>query len=80
MRNLILKWLFGTDKLKSYMDLLGESIKHHERCKKLLDDHGETIEVAKQSLAITQILLDICEKHGIDIEKEMKQIEQSAED
>ena len=35
MRKIILKWLFGTDDIKSYMDVLTGSIKENERTYKV---------------------------------------------
>ena len=74
MKNLILRWLFGTDKIKEYMQLLGESLKHHEECKKLIDDHLTTLNDSKEYLNTILNLIKICENHGIDVDKEIKDI------
>ena len=74
MRKLVLNWLFGTDKVKEYVQLLRESIEHHEECKKLIDDHIQTLNRSKENLNTIQKLIKVCENHGIDVDKEMKNI------
>lgn len=75
MKELILQWLFGTDEIKDYMQLLAESIEHHKECKKLIDDHLETLNRSKENINTLLKLIKICENHGIDIDEEIKQIE-----
>lgn len=82
MRKLILNWLFGTDNVKRYMELLNkslehnhESIEHHKECLRLIDDHKATLDKSKQYLNDILKLIKICQNHGIDVDKEMKQIE-----
>ena len=74
MRKLVLNWLFGTDKVKEYVQLLRESLEHHEECKKLIDDHIQTLNDSKERLYTIQKLIKVCENHGIDADKEIKQI------
>ena len=75
MRKWILRWLFGTDDIKSYMELLTESMNHHQRCRGFLDDHLKTLEREKEELNDIKKFLRICENHGIDVDEEMKKIE-----
>lgn len=75
MKKLILRWLFGTDKVKEYIQLLRESLEHHEECKKLIDDHIQTLNDSKERLNTILKLIKICENHGINVDKEIKQIE-----
>ena len=74
MRELILRWLFGTDKIKDYMQLLGESIEHHKECKELIDDHLETLDRNKENINTLLKVIKICENHGIDVDKEIEQL------
>ena len=75
MKKLILNWLFGIDNVEVYMDLLCESINHHRECQHFIDDHIKTLNEAKENLDIIRKLIRICENHGIDVDKEIKQIE-----
>lgn len=75
MKKRILRWLFGTDDVKAYMELLGESVEHHQECLRLIDDHKATLGKSKQYLNDILKLIMICQNHGIDVDKEMKQIE-----
>jgi hypothetical protein len=75
LKNKILNWLFGTDNVKNYMELLGESIEHHKECIRLLDDHKETLDRSKEYIDDILKLIKICKKYGIDVDKEMKQID-----
>lgn len=75
MRKLILRWLFGTDDIKSYMDVLTGSIEEMEAHKKSIEQHNKTINESLETLHMIKKLLKICENHGIDIDKELEQIE-----
>lgn len=75
MRKLILKWLFGTDDIKEYMELLGKSLHHTSECLELLDDHKKTLDRNKWALETLQKTLIICENHGIDVDEEIKHIQ-----
>lgn len=75
MKKLILYWLFGTDNVENYMDLLRESINHHKECQHFINDHIKTLDEAKENLDTIRKLIKICENHGIDVDKEIKQIE-----
>ena len=74
MKNLILRWLFGTDKIRDYMQLLSDSINYHEECKKLINAHLETLNDSKEEVEIVLKLIKICENHGIDVDEEIKKI------
>ena len=75
MRKLILNWLFGIDNVEVYMDLLSKNINHHKECLHFIDDHIKTLNEEKENLDIIRKLIRICENHGIDVDKEIKQIE-----
>lgn len=75
MKKIILNWLFGTDNVKDYMDLLCETRDDCEYKIKLLDDHRNTIRMAQEDLIILRKLIRICENHGIDVDKEIKEVE-----
>lgn len=84
MRKLILRWLFGTDDIRDYMELLRDDIHHHddnirhcEECIKLINDHRKSLERAKLTLDTARKLIQICENHGIDVDEEIKHIELS---
>ena len=68
MRKLILYWLFGTDDIDDYLDLLRNCKRY---CQKLIDTNNEHIETIKELIK----LIKICKNHGIDVEKEIKEIE-----
>ena len=74
MRKIILRWLFGTDNIKSYMDVLTGSIKEMKEHTKSIEKHQETLNRSIVNLDMIQKLLKICENHGIDIDKELEQI------
>ena len=81
MRKLILMWLFGTDKIDSYMELLRknrdhlvDALEHTNECLELIREHRETIDRAEWFIRLSEKLIRICENHGIDIDKEIKNI------
>ena len=75
MKKLILNWLFGTDNVERYMGLLTKDINHENKCTELLAAHLETLKEEKENLQIIRKLIKICENHGIDADKEIKQVE-----
>jgi hypothetical protein len=70
-----LKWLFGTDDIEDYFDLLVNAKNYCGRLLKELNDHMETLKRGKEDLELLRKVLRVCENHGIDIDKEVKQIE-----
>lgn len=74
MRNRILKWLFGTDNIETYMRVLEISIDTTEKYQKSLDAHLETLNNEREDIALARKLLIICENHGIDVDKEIKEV------
>ena len=74
LKNKILNWLFGTDNVKDYMELLGESIEHHKECIRLIDDHKKTLDESKGYIDDILKLIEICKSYGIDVDKEMAKI------
>lgn len=75
MKKLILNWLFGTDNVKNYTDLLYECMNHNQRHIDQVNDHLETLEREKENLNIIRKLIRVCENHGINVDEEIKQIE-----
>lgn len=75
MKKLILNWLFGTDNVKRYMELLDENIDRCQRYEDEIADHLETLREEKENLNTILKLIKICENHGIDVDEELKQIE-----
>ena len=82
MKKRILRWLFGTDDIDDYLDLLVNAKNHTEEKIRLLDDHIETLEEHKKALErnkdyVTMILklIKVCEIHGIDVDTEIKHIQ-----
>jgi hypothetical protein len=74
LRKLILEWLFGTDDIPRYIKVLDTSIKYYEEWSKSIESHRETIKSAKEDLDITRKLIIICKNHGIDIDKEIDEV------
>jgi len=75
MKKLILEWLFGTDNIKDYMDLLRDNLHYIERLIKANDNHIKTLERHKKDLITMRKLIKICENHGINVDEEIKHIE-----
>lgn len=75
MRKLILCWLFGTDDIEYYMDLLYKNINHNREECSLINSHLKTLEEEKENLRIIRKLIKVCENNNIDVDKEIKQIE-----
>ena len=82
MKKLILRWLFGTDNINSYMELLRENkdhcidaLKHTNECIELIREHRETINRAEWFIQLCEKLIRICKNHGIDIDEEIKYIQ-----
>ena len=81
MRKRILMWLFGTDDIEPYIsllrkniDLLDDSIHHDSECIELIEAHKETLETGAWFIKLAKDLIKICEKHGIDIDEEIRLI------
>ena len=68
LRERILMWLFGTDDVQSYMQVLKESIDDKLGAIELIDEH-------RQSLNTMLKLIKICENHGIDVDEEIEHIQ-----
>ena len=82
MKQRILMWLFGTDDIKSYMELLREkkdhltdALEHTNECLELIREHRETIDRAEWFIQLCEKLIRICENHGIDVDEEIKYIQ-----
>lgn len=74
MKRRVLNWLFGTDNVEKYMDLLYKNLNHSKECRELIDKHLETLKSQQEDLNNIRKLIKICENHGINIDKEVKEI------
>ena len=79
MRERILRWLFGTNDIKEYIDLLVESRDNTNEQIRLIDDHLKTLERSKENCYTILKLIKICENHGIDVDEEIKHIQLNEE-
>ena len=75
MRNLILRWLFGTDDIEDYMRLLTQRTHCIEEELELMDAHKMTLEREEWALNTLGKLIKVCENHGIDIDEAIKHIQ-----
>ena len=75
MRKLILRWLFGTDNIDEYTELLGRVINELESHQKTIYKNLEDLEEHRETLDTVRKLIVICKNHGIDVDKEIKNIE-----
>ena len=80
MRKLILKWLFGTDDIEQYTELLSRAIDLSHTRIDLVDDHLKTLHREQEALKDMLKLIEICKSHGIDVDKEMGLIKESKEE
>lgn len=74
MRERILMWLFGTDDIKSYFELLVTAKRYCEEHLVTLRDLVKEIERHKESLNLMMKLIKICENHGIDVDEELNYV------
>ena len=65
MKKLILKWLFGTDDIKRYTEVIGNAMDANERCIKNFNSHIETLNEYRKDIDTMRKLIRICENHGI---------------
>lgn len=75
MRERILRWLFGTDDIEYYRDLLIKNYENTQEQMRLLSDHLKTLARAKENIETILKLIKICENHGIDVDEEIKYIQ-----
>lgn len=75
IKKLILEWLFGTDNVKDYMELLRDNLHYIERIIKANEDHIKTLQRHKEDLITIRKLILICENHGIDVDEEIKNVQ-----
>ena len=75
MRKLILRWLFGTDDISNYLELLVKNRDLHQENINRINAHLKEIEERKEDLDNILKLIKICKNHGIDVDKEIKNIE-----
>ena len=75
MRKLILNWLFGTDNVKKYMQVLDDSIDRCQRYEDEIADHLKTLGEVKEHIGTILKLIKICENHGVNVDEELKHID-----
>ena len=79
LRKKVLMWLFETEDVKKYMDIL---IAYKDELKK----HGDTIErnlhelqEHMNTLKLLKKVIKVCKNHSIDIDKEVSELNDSEE-
>lgn len=75
LREKILNWLFGTENIERYIEILNQNINHGRECEHLINEHLETLKEERENIDIMRKLIQICKNHGIDVDKEIQQIE-----
>lgn len=75
MRKKILMWLLDVDDIDDYINLLHESIEDKKTCIREINKHLETLERNMEYLNDIRKLIKICKNHGIDVDKEINEIE-----
>lgn len=75
MKKRILMWLFGTDNMEEYFALLYEVQTEREKHISAIKRHIETLHNLQDNLNIERKLIKICENHGIDVDREIKEVE-----
>lgn len=74
MKKLILKWLFGTDNIERYTEVIRNGMDANERCIKSFNSHIETLKEHRKDIDNIRKLIRICENHGINVDEEIKHI------
>ena len=75
MKKLILNWLFGTDNVQEYIEVLSDCIGCHQTIENEIAAHIKTLWEEKEHIKTILKLIKICENHGIDVDEELKQID-----
>lgn len=75
MRKRILNWLFGTENVKGYMEVLSDGVDRCQRYENEIADHLKTLREEKEHIKTILKLITICENHGINVDEELKQID-----
>ena len=75
MKKWILNWLFGTDNVQRYMEVLRDCRDTHQNYLDEIEDHIKSLKEDKEHIKIILKLIQICENHGIDVNKEFAQID-----
>lgn len=79
IRKIILNWLLGTDNVKEYMELLADNIEVRKGYIEEIASHRTSLEQSKEYFEDTLKLIKICEQHAIDVDKELKCIDNRKE-
>ena len=75
MKKLILNWLFGTDDIREYIEVLIENREYNSKIIDKVNEHIKTLEKWKEDITLMRKLIKICENYGIDVDKEIKKID-----
>ena len=75
MKKLILNWLFGTDNVQSYMDVLSDCMDIRQKHIDAIDAHIKSLEKGMDDIETVRKLIRICKNHGIDVDEEFAQID-----
>lgn len=73
LKQLILKWLFGTEAQK-YFKLISENYDLAKRILKEIEDHRDTLNEYTKTLQDVKYFIEICYKYNIDIDKELAEM------
>ena len=75
MRKLVLRWLFGTEKVEDYLKVLSRAYDINNERASLIREHIETLEREKEALDIALRLIEVCKNHGVPFDEAFKQTE-----
>lgn len=82
MRKIFLKWLFGVNDVEKYMklwdkyeDLSDKYVVEIKQHRDRIEAHLKTLDEFINILNDMRKLIKICEDHGIDVDKEIKEVE-----
>jgi hypothetical protein len=74
IKSKILNWLFGTDNVLRYTELLERNIQSGKEYCNLIEDYIKELEQHKEDLNTMRKLLRVCNNHEIDVDEEIKHI------
>ena len=75
MRKMILRWLFGTDDIQSYIDSLCDNVVVRKAYIREIEKHIETLNREGEDLELIRKLIVVCKNHDIDVDAELQKIE-----
>ena len=75
IRKRLLNWLLGTDNVQKYTQLLDMAMSLSNERINLVNDHINTLNREKDTLETMKKMIKVYENHGINIDKEIKEVE-----